>query len=68
MIIGEHTVRLQWGESDDKNNIYWNQICASAIEEFGLPGTKFTWHPTEDYMDFVFKDSRDALIFQLRWA
>jgi len=67
MIIGEHTVRLRWAPGRD-NSAAWNEICASAIEEFGLPGIKFTWHPTEEYMDFVFADERDALLFQLRWA
>ena len=67
MIIDDHTVRLEWTHGrNDKDT--WNKICAQCIEEFGLPGTRFTWHPTEDYMDFVFGDPRDALIFQLRWA
>lgn len=67
MIIDDHTVRLSWQPGRD-DSAMWNEICASAVEEFGLPGGRFTWHPTEEHMDFVFSDPRDALLFQLRWA
>jgi hypothetical protein len=67
MIIDDNVVRLEWKDGR-KSDTIWNEICAWAIETFGLPGNRFTWHPHEDYMDFVFKDPRDALIFQLRWA
>jgi hypothetical protein len=67
MIIDDHTVRLSWQPGRDDSDT-WNEICASAIEEFGLPGIRFTWHPTEEYMDFVFADERDAIVFYLRWS
>ena len=67
MIIDDKIVRLGWEPGRD-TAAAWNEVCASAIEEFGLPGNRFTWKPTEEYMDFVFEDERDALIFQLRWA
>jgi hypothetical protein len=35
------------------------------VEKFGLPGDKFETHVTEDYMDFYFKDERDAILFEL---
>jgi hypothetical protein len=43
----------------------WNEICASAIEKFGLPGDRYYTHATEEYMDFYFTDERDAILFQL---
>ena len=46
----------------------WNEVCAWSIEQFGLPGDRFTTHPTEDYMDFKFLDEQDAVFFALRWA
>jgi hypothetical protein len=61
------TVRLHW-EGDRNTDAIWNEICIWAIEQFGLPGQKFTWHPTEDFMDFKFEDERDALVFLLRWS
>lgn len=59
-------VRLDW--RDGRNNTEaWNEICIWAIEQYGMPGTLFTWHPTEDYMDFYFHNERDAIHFSLRW-
>jgi hypothetical protein len=43
----------------------WNQTCTWAVEQFGLPGDRFTTHATEDYMDFYFVDERDAILFEL---
>jgi hypothetical protein len=56
-------VRISWKKGDTINN--WNETCAWAIEQFGLPGNKFEAHATEDYMDFYFKDERDAILFEL---
>ena len=56
-------VRISWQENH--NIPTWNETCAWAIEKFGLPGDRFTTHATEDYMDFYFKDERDAILFQL---
>jgi hypothetical protein len=56
-------VRIPWQKGDTINN--WNETCAWAIEQFGLPGNKFETHVTEDYMDFYFKDQRDAILFEL---
>jgi len=46
----------------------WDEICMWAIEQFGLPGTRFEWHPGEDNMEFYFYDERDAIHFELRWG
>lgn len=59
-------VRISWQENHDIPT--WNETCAWAIEQFGLPGDKFTTHATEEYMDFYFKDERDAIHFELRWG
>ena len=56
-------VRISWKKGDI---IDWNETCAWAIEQFGLPGDKFEAHATEDYMDFYFTDERDAILFELR--
>jgi hypothetical protein len=60
-----HCIRICWQKGDTITN--WDEICIWAIEQFGLPGTKFTSHPTEDYMDFLFSDEKDAIHFSLRW-
>jgi serine protease inhibitor len=58
------TIRVPW-DYPGNNLITWNEVCAWCIEHFGLPGKNFTTHPTEEYMDFVFNDKNNALMFQL---
>jgi len=55
-------VRISWKKGDI---IDWNETCAWVVEQFGLPGDKFETHATEDYMDFYFKDEKDAILFEL---
>jgi hypothetical protein len=59
-------VRIPWKKGDTINN--WDETCAWAMEQYGLPGDKFTTHPTEDYMDFYFDNECDAIHFELRWG
>jgi hypothetical protein len=58
-------VRIPWKEGDTITK--WNETCAWAIEHYGLPGDRYSTHPTEGYMDFYFQDERDAIHFNLRW-
>jgi hypothetical protein len=60
------TVRIPWVPRDD-NETYWNEVCAWAIERFGLPGDRFQTHANINYMDFVFKSNKDALVMALMW-
>lgn len=60
------TVRIPWVRASD-NVFRWNEVCAWAIEMFGLPGDRFETHANVDYMDFVFKSNKDALLMSLRW-
>jgi len=60
-------VRLEWRKGRDDTES-WNEICAWTIEQFGLPGTRFTWHATEDYMNFYFPNEKDAIHFILKWS
>ena len=57
-------VRLPWATEIDALP-KWNETCAIAIEKFGFAGDRYQTHATEDYMDFYFKDERDAILFQL---
>jgi hypothetical protein len=60
------TVRIPW--SRKHNNEYkWNEVCAWAIEYFGLPGDRFQTHANVDYMDFVFQSNKDALVMAIQW-
>jgi hypothetical protein len=58
-------VRIAWKHGDTISK--WDETCIWAIEHYGLPGERNVTHPTEDYMDFIFKDERDAIHFNLRW-
>ena len=58
-------VRIPWMKGDTISA--WDETCIWAIEQFDLPGGKFYTHMTEDYMDFIFKDEKDAIHFSLRW-
>jgi hypothetical protein len=60
------TVRISWTREFD-NNVYWNEVCAWAIEYFGLPGDRFQTHANVNYMDFVFKSNKDALVMAIQW-
>jgi hypothetical protein len=60
------TVRIPWSREYD--NVYkWNEVCAWAIEYFGLPGHRFETHANVNYMDFVFQSNKDALLMALKW-
>ena len=58
-------VRIPWKNGDTISR--WDQTCIWAMEQFGLPGDKYTTHPTTDYMDFYFQNEKDAIHFSLRW-
>jgi len=60
------TVRIEWGRDFD-NEQRWNNVCAWAVERFGLPGDRLQSHANVNYMDFVFKSNKDALLMALMW-
>ena len=68
-------VSLEWRYGSDTSVDYgrdnsesWNEICAWVIEQFGMPGTRYTWHPTPESMSFYFHHEEDAIHFMLRWS
>lgn len=60
------TVRIPWSKERD-NEYKWNEVCAWAIDRFGLPGDRFCCHANIDYMDFIFDSNKDALMMSLMW-
>ena len=58
------TVRILWSREYD-NAYKWNEVCARAVEMFGLPGDRFETHAHISHMDFVFKSNKDALMFAI---
>lgn len=58
------TVHLPWSSKANKMT-QWNEITASIVEHFGLPGDKYTTEVTEDYMDFNFHNDHDGLLCKI---
>lgn len=58
-------IRILWTKDDAEPD--WNETCAWALEQFGLPGHRFATMMTEEYLDFYFQNSKDAEFFALRW-
>jgi len=58
------TVRIPWSREYD-NEYKWNEVCARAIEMFGLPGDRFQTTANVNYMDFTFVSNKDALLFAI---
>lgn len=61
------TIRVPWEDPYDKD-FMWNELLAWTVETYGLPGDKFSYHPSHDYMDFHFDNEQDATMFQLKTA
>ena len=59
-------IKLDWSTGENGSPV-WNEICEWAIEQYGLPGDKFEWHPDKEFMEFDFYDEKDAIHFMLRW-
>ena len=49
-------------------NTQWNEICAQTIEQFGLPGDRFTVSVNSQVTTFLFKSEQDLLFFKLKWS
>jgi hypothetical protein len=60
-------VRIPWATGSD-GTTPWNEICAWALEEFGLPGERYVTHPEPNQMTYLFRDSKDAVMMTLRWS
>jgi hypothetical protein len=59
-------VKIHWSRKFENEQI-WNDVCAWAIEYFGLPGDRFETQANVEYMEFIFKSRKDALLMSLRW-
>jgi hypothetical protein len=57
------TINIPWTKGDTVSN--WDEVCAWAIENFGLPGDRYMTRCSEHSMDFIFNDEKDAVFFAL---
>ena len=42
-------------------------MLARCVEVFGLPGDRYTTRVDANYMDFLFRDEQDRLLFLTGW-
>ena len=61
-----HTVTVRLNNPDDI--IGWDEVCIRAIELFGLPGERYITDIGGNCMDWIFKDSKDALLFKIKFS
>lgn len=59
-----HCVQVDWKYNESGQ--FWNDLCAWAVDTFGLPGDRFRFESSADYMIWRFRDPKDAFLFQLR--
>lgn len=58
------TVHIPWSSRTGSIPI-WNEITASIVEHFGLPGGKYTTELNENYMNFNFHNDHDGLLCKI---
>jgi hypothetical protein len=62
----KYVARIDWHPSD--YNERWNEMLARCVEVFGLPNSdRYLTYVDENYMDFIFQDQRDQLLFLTAW-
>jgi hypothetical protein len=57
MTPSDHEVIIDW---NNQSVPWWNECCAMVVEVFGLPGDRFVYTPSVDFMTFTFKNKKDA--------
>jgi hypothetical protein len=59
-----HGMTLDWNDSYNEM-LRWNEMLASIVQVFGLPGDRYITDVSVDNMTFWFRDHHDALLFKL---
>ena len=62
-----YKVKIVWKLGQD-NEEWWNESCIWVLEEYGLPGDRYTTTLTEDYLIYNFTKQEDAALAALRWG
>ena len=62
----KYVARINW--TPDDYNERWNEMLARCVEVFGLPNShRYVTYVNENYMDFIFRDEGDRLMFLTAW-
>ncbi len=57
-----NTITVPW---DNQKEVWWNETCAMVLEQFGLPGGRYTTEVSTECMKFNFKTEQDASMCKL---
>ncbi len=60
-----YSVKITWGLKSDEYNLTWSETCARILEQFGLPGDRYTTEINSEYMIFNFTTQEDAMMATL---
>lgn len=64
-----HPIRVLVSYPDlDANGTRSNELHIWMIDNFGLTGDRYRFHPELDYLIYSFRDEKDAVFFTLRWG
>lgn len=62
----KYVARINWAPGD--YNERWNEMLARCVEVFGLPNSqRYMTYVDENYMDFIFDNEQDRLMFLTGW-
>ena len=56
------TINIPW---KDYGPSVWNDTCIDILEQFGLPGHKYTIEVATEGMKFHFKNQKDAVFCRI---
>ena len=59
----DHEIIVDWHSGQSVP--WWNETCALVLQVFGLPGHRFVYTPSEDFMTFTFKSKKDAALCRI---
>jgi hypothetical protein len=62
-----HPVMIPWASKMD-NVMQWNEVCAQAMEVFGLPGDRYLTQANVNNMTWFFKTEQEALLMRLKFS
>ena len=62
-----YKVKIVWKLGQD-NEEWWNESCIWVLEEYGLPGDRYTTTLIEDCLIYNFTKQEDAAMAALRWG
>jgi hypothetical protein len=62
-----YPVVIGWSRNLD-TMFMWNELCADAMEIFGLPGDRYITDVNVNDMTWYFRNKQDALLMALKFS